>query len=711
MKWPKLAQRAAVGAAVGLVVFLLALLLHRGGWLEVAELKSLDDRFRRYADPAQAHPDFVLVAVDEASLEAFGRWPWPRDRHGYVVRYLKEAGARAVIFDVLFTEPDENDAQFDDVFAEEVRAAGNVFLPVLFQNEAPEGAAEPAVNAAIPVDGDRESRYRLYASSAVKLPIQRLAESARGLGFINLTPDKDGTTRHIPLVGQAGSLVVPQLSLAAARYLLGADAVRLEASGLRVGPVTAPLTEQGTLLIDWHGTLEARTYPAYSVGAVLRSFVQREQGEPPLLSPERFKDKIVFVAATAAGTYELRVTPLSPYTPGVLVHMAALDNLLQGRFMKPAPAWAFVAATLALCLGTAWSFMLLPFQVLKLGAAAVLAWAYHALTVHAFTEHRVWMEMVGPLGALVFTFGAVATVEFLTEGRQRRQLRAVFDRYMAPDVVEEIMRNPAEIKLGGEKRELTVSFSDVAGFTTIAERLPPEELVGLLNDYLSAMTDIILKHRGNVNKYLGDGIMAIFGAPRGEPNHATLACLAALESQQTLARLREAWKAKGHPDIVARIGINSGPLVVGNVGSQARMEYTVMGDSVNLASRLEGANKYYGTAVLLGPRTYELAKDDVEAREVDRLRVKGKREPVVVYELLGVKGALPPDRAKPLALYREGLTLYQCRDFEEAKRRFDAVLELDPGDGPSHVYRERTAAYLATPPPGDWDGVFELPSK
>jgi adenylate cyclase len=273
------------------------------------------------------------------------------------------------------------------------------------------------------------------------------------------------------------------------------------------------------------------------------------------------------------------------------------------------------------------------------------------------------------------------------------------------------MRNPESIKLGGEKKELTVFFSDVAGFTTISEKLDPEDLVFLLNEYLSSMTDIILRHRGNVNKYLGDGIMAIFGAPRGEPTHASLACFAALENQAALARLRKEWTARGYPEIVARIGINSGPLVVGNMGSQARMEYTVMGDSVNLASRLEGANKFYDTLILLGPRTYELAQPDIEAREVDMLRVKGKLEPVVVYELLARTGELPAEKRHVVDAYLEGLARYKQREFAMAKKRFEAALALDPSDGPSKVYLHRAQEYLATPPPPDWDGVYVLQSK
>jgi len=301
-------------------------------------------------------------------------------------------------------------------------------------------------------------------------------------------------------------------------------------------------------------------------------------------------------------------------------------------------------------------------------------------------------------------------VEYLTEGRQRRQLRAAFDKYMAPEVVDEIMRHP-EIKLGGEKKELTVLFSDIAGFTTISERLSPEQLVALLNEYLSVMTDIIRRHRGNVNKYLGDGIMAIFGAPLSEPMHAALACYAALDSQEALTSLRAEWKSRGLPEIAARIGINTGDLVVGNMGSQTRLEYTVMGDSVNLASRLEGASKFYDTLILIGPRTYELAQSNVEAREVDLLRVKGKFEPVVVYELLARKGQLGPVKQQVVEVYTRGLHSYKSRAFESAQRDFEAALKLDPLDGPSKVYLRRAQEFLATPPPVDWDGVYELHSK
>jgi adenylate cyclase len=708
-------KKYLAAAAVGVAVFLVILVLHASDRLWIAELKTLDHRFQQYADPASARKDIVLVAVDEPSLETFGRWPWPRDRHGYMTHYLKQAGARAIVFDILFLEPDDSAEEFDQAFADETRAAGNVFLSYLLQ-KSPGPSPSPTIlkKIAIPVQAE-ESRERTLArpEQGVKLPIPLLADAARGMGYINLFPDHDGITRRLPLLITTGEPHSAFLHLAGAvaRDLLNADGATFRSSSLQLGTAAIPLTKQSDLILDWHGTLKQQAYASYSAGAVLKAFSEMQQGKAPSLDPALFKDKIVFIAGTAAGTYDLRVTPLSPATPGVLIHMTALDNILRGRYMQPAPYAAFAGTTLLLCLLTAWSFMLVESQVLKFSLIFGLAAAYYGVVVHAFTSHGLWLEVAFPEGAIAATFALAASVEYLTEGRQRRALRAVFDKYMAPEVVDELMRDPAAIKLGGERKELTVLFSDVAGFTSISERLQPEGLVELLNEYLSAMTDIILRHRGNVNKYLGDGIMAIFGAPRNEPSHATLACYTAIESQEALSKLRAEWKAKGHPEISARIGINTGQLVVGNMGSQARMEYTVMGDSVNLASRLEGANKFYSTLILLGPRTYELAKEDIEAREVDLLRVKGKQAPVVVYELLSRKGALEPRRRQVVDAYLRGLASYKAGHFEEARRAFEEALDLDPLDGPSKVYRERAIEFLAHPPGSDWSGVYELHSK
>jgi adenylate cyclase len=705
-------KKVLSAVAVGLTVFALVAGLSTSRWFEVAELKALDHLVRRYADPAKADSNLVLLAIDESSLEAFGRWPWPRDRFGYVVRYLKQAGARAVVFDVMFFEADENAEEFDQSFADDLKAAGNVFLPMLFQAEPAATPPEAQPRATVTVESS-EAGHVPDIHAGVKLPIPVLAQQARGLGVINLSADADGPTRRVPLLGQVNDNVVPHLSLAVAQYLLGADRLSMRDGRLQIGTQHVPLGDDGSLLIDWHGSLE-QTYHAkrYSIGRVLQAFAQQEKRERPSLDPALFKDKIVFVAGTAAGLYDLRVTPFSASTPGVLIHMAALDNLLHGQGLQAAPRWFSLTTILLLCLASAGTFMLFRSYPVKFGVTIGLAVAYYGLVVHGFAGHERWLELVFPEAALALTFGTAATVEYVTEGKQRRLMRAAFDKYMSSEVVEEIMRNPEAIKLGGEKKEITIFFSDIAGFTTISEKMSPEDLVTLLNRYLSAMTTIIkTTHRGNVNKYLGDGIMALFGAPLNDPKHASLACYAALDCQVELARLREVWKREGLPEIGARIGLNSGPCIVGNMGSEERMEYTVTGDSVNLASRLEGASKYYDTLILIGQRTAELAKNDVEVREIDLLRVKGKKEPVVVFELLARKGQLDDKKRHVIDVYLEGLAAYKMRNFSTACARFSEALALDPSDGPSRVYLERSTNYRQMPPPAEWDGVYEMTSK
>ncbi|WP_447972879.1 CHASE2 domain-containing protein [Nitrospira sp. Kam-Ns4a] len=707
-----LEHRYRTAVAIGLAVGLLAPPLSFLGPIQTVELKSLDHRFRLHADPAAASKDLVLVAVDEASLETFGRWPWPRDRHGYLVQYLNEAGAKAIVFDILFMEPDRSEEEFDQVFADSVAAAGNVFLPVLLDEAAASLPLGQPGKALIPLDGpERPASATALGPPGFKLPIPALAEAARGLGFINFDPDPDGVSRRVRPVRVARGGDAMQLATAVARFLLGAERAQVEADRFTLGRASVPLTSEQAMVLNWHGTLAQRAYPSYSAGAVLRSYAERQRGEQPFLDPALFKDKIVFIGTTAAGTYDLRAIPLEPFTPGVLIHMTALDNLLASDALRHAPCWVLAVTSLVLCLGLAFGFAVTSRTALKVGLVLAAALAYYGVASYAFIRHQLWLDLVVPEGALALTYTLSATAEYLREGRQRRLLRSAFDRYMAPEVVDEIMRHPESVKLGGEKKELTVFFSDVAGFTNISEQLSPEVLVEVINQYLSLMTGVILRHRGNVNKYLGDGIMAIFGAPRGDPDHAVQACFAALDVQAAHEPLNRDLVAKGFKPLTTRIGINSGPIVVGNMGSQVRMEYTAMGDSVNLASRLEGANKFYHTLILLGPRTYELACGEIEAREVDLLRVKGKDQPVAVYELMGRKGSLSDTKRRLVDRYLEGLAAYKRRDFRSALERFTEALALDPADGVCQVYRDRARGYLAVPPPEGWDGVYELTSK
>lgn len=710
-------RRLYTALGVAALVFAGLAALWTLGLFELAELKSLDHRFVQFARPERANRDIAVVAIDEASLDHFedqlGRWPWPRSVHGYVVDFLRRGGAKAVAFDVLFLEPDKTSEEDDDNFAEAIRRAGNVALPMMFdQTSRPRGTKGlPAwrEKAAVEVQADRPLPLDRYAGA--NLPIPKLLSPAQDLGYINLLADPDGPSRRLqPLVLHDGRYY-PAFPLAVAMRILGARKLRFTRQGeLEFDGRRVPLNARGQMLLKWHGPSE-RIYPVYPIAKVLSSFKQIHDGGKPDLDPKAFRGKIVFIAGTAAGTYDLRVTPFSYKTPGVFIHIAALDNLLAGDFLRETPGWVALAALAVLSLLTAAT--LVAFSSFKAKIALILAYAagYYGAAAWGFTAAGRWVELVTPEIGVFVTFLSVSLVEYFTEGKHKRQIKNIFQHYMTASVVEKILENPEGVKLGGEKKELTVFFSDVEGFTSISETLEPERLVALLNRYLTAMTDIILSHQGFLDKYEGDAIMAVFGTPLDQPKHATLACHAALENQRRLEALREELRKESYPEIRCRIGLNSGLMVVGNMGSENRMDYTVMGDAVNLGSRLEGANKQYGTRVLIGENTYALAKEDIEAREIDWIRVKGKKQPVRVYEVLAKKGGLSRDKARVLETYGEGLRAYRSRDWERALRRFQEALGTDPQDGPSRVYLARCEEFRRSPPPADWDGVYEMKTK
>ena len=319
--------------------------------------------------------------------------------------------------------------------------------------------------------------------------------------------------------------------------------------------------------------------------------------------------------------------------------------------------------------------------------------------------------MISPLGGQALVFVGATLVNYYGEGRQKKEVRGAFSRYLSPQVVDQVLEKPELLSLGGSRRVMTCFFSDVAGFTSISEALSPEDLVHLLNRYLSLMTRAVMDRGGTVDKFEGDAIMAFWGAPLPQEDHAWRACQSALEQQEIMARFRAEVLAEGLPELRVRMGLNTGPMIVGNMGSEERFDYTVMGDAVNLASRLEGANKQYSTYIMISETTYAEVKDLVEVRELDLLRVKGKQEPIRVYELMAVTGKLPPEKERTRAAYQEGLALYRDMDFVAAEQAFTRALESDPEDGPSLTYMERCRTYRDYPPPSDWDRVFTMTTK
>ncbi len=702
-----------VAVIIGILAWALVLIFYWGKLLESYELKAYDQLCRLHAAKIPAPDEVALIVVDQGSLQAAQRqginWPWPRQMYTPIVQFCASAGARAIAFDVLFTEPSAYGVEDDRILAESLMQNGHAFLPIfLSRQERSHSPWEKEIvkRIALPLRDQSGRNHSAYASSIP--PIQNLADSAISLGNVAIPPDADGIYRRLPLVFSYLDQWIPSLGLALFRHLEAKDALALEKDGLRIGDLRIPLDSQGTFLLSYYSN--SQDYPRFSAFNVIQSFQALQEGGKPVYSPQVFRNKIVLVGFTAAGLFDMKPTPISAVNPGMAIHATLVANLLHKDFrvrISPAAALA-LAAGIALLMSV--TVMFVP-SLWQLGLIT-LAYAGGLFFFLQLAFHQnIWVDGILLSASLGIAFAIATAFSYATEGRQRRQIKQAFSHYMSDLLIQDLLKNPDKLRLGGEKRVLTVFFSDLAGFTSLSEKLTPEEVVMLLNRYLTAMTDIILASGGLIDKYEGDAIMAFWGAPLPQEDHAVRACMAALDNQARLAELRQDFIRSGLPPVHARIGINTGEMIIGNMGSSQRFDFTVIGDSVNLASRLEGAGKEYGTHILISEETYLRVSDKVEAREIDLLRVKGKDKPVRIYELLCRKGEVDPVRKKGYDLFAAGLERYRKQQWEAAIAFFLQVSQLIPEDGPAKTFIKRCEQYQQTPPETQWEGVYTLATK
>jgi adenylate cyclase len=471
--------------------------------------------------------------------------------------------------------------------------------------------------------------------------------------------------------------------------------------GLQIGERLVPTDEKGRLLINYRG--DALTFPHVSIGDILA-------GEVPLGT---FRDRVVLVGVTATGTYDMRSTPFNPVYPGVEIHANAIDNLITGDFISK-PAWTAVYDAIAIAILAVLVALSLP----RVSALAGLAITFSLFAVHIgvarelFVRWGVWLNIVYPLLSCVTTYTVLTVFYYVTEERERKKIRGAFDKYVSSDVIEQMMDDPSKLELGGEERIATVLFSDLQGFTSYSERFSPRQMMELLSEYYGCMTDAVFEHGGMLKEYVGDELMAIFGAPVEASDHAALACRAALAMQRKRRELSEEWLATGRPALHARTGVNSGPMLLGNIGSKHRFSYGAIGDDVNLGSRLEGLNKQYTSEILIGEKTRGLVGEAFLLREIDQVRVVGKKLPTRIFELLGeASDGLDSSGEKVLRTYTAALEAYRARRWSEALDLFNACRTHWPEDGPSIVMAVRCIEYADNPPDEDWDGVYEATRK
>ena len=686
----------------------LALALWRTNALERWEARTWDWRVAHFARPVPGATDRIrLIFLDQYSLD-WGKkkgwsWPWPRQCYAPVLDFCRRAGARAVAFDVIYSEPSSIDVADDVAFGEAV-AGCRGFVGALFVSNENGGATNWPADvppSSVRLDGPPPRSVQLPLAA---FPIPEMATNATLLATVFGNPSRDGIYRRLHPLSVFDGQAVPSLGLGAYLAPLSNRTLSVSGSWLKVSgqPVPIPLDRHGETILHFRG--KSKTHKTINIAAVIESELRLKAGKTPIIEPVSFSNAYVLLGFTAPALLDLRPSPVSAVYPGVEIHATFLDNLLAGDFMRDAPVPMTTLLTILLALaasfgvrfsrgtfGTALMFVvLLP---LPIGFGF---WAY---------TRNLWLPIVAPLIAVAPALIATLGLNYATEGKQKRFIKSAFKQYLSPVVIEELVVDPGRLKLGGETRELSILFSDVKGFTGISEHLTPEQLTGLLNDYLTAMTEIIYKHGGTVDKYEGDAIIAFWNAPVAQADHAERAVRAALEYQATLTAIRPDLKTRYGHELFARIGLNSGPVVVDNMGSRQRFNYTFLGDAGNLASRLEGINKQFATPILISEMTRTPLSPEIAVREISRVQVVGRKEPVRVFEPMTVETAAA--RREWLPQFAEALAAYYAGRFEEALQGFTALTASDPT---SALYAARCRE-LAAHPPAEWAGVWVMTEK
>lgn len=737
-----------VSLTLGTILLVVALFVSNTPILDLIELKTYDLRFlsRGHVQPS---PVVVLALVDEKSLATEGRWPWPRSKLAALVDILSHDGARVIGFDIGFLEPDENSqlallnrlsqkvaalaiqhpqladfineskihADNDLALANAIKhASAAVVLGYFFHMSAADldyRMTQQAIEQQLQRISVSKYPFVSYQDPEMDValflrayaPESNLAiftEVAASSGYFSLKSDQDGVVRWMPLMIQSGEDLFPPLAVLSAWHYLGKPQLTVQVGrygveGIQMGQRFIPTDENGQMLINYLGP--SKTFPHISISDILNGKLARGT----------FTDKIVLLGATATGIYDMRNTPISTVYPGVEIHATVINNILTENFLTR-PKWSKIYDLFAIIiLG-----VLLGIALPRMGAVKGLLCAAGLFIVHIvmarwlFVHSGVWLNVVYPLLGLTTNYTALTVYHYVTEERERKKIKGAFTHYVAPVVIEAILKDPDRLKLGGDEKVLTVLFSDLQGFTSASERYTPHEMIELLSEYYARMTEQIFAHEGMLKEYVGDELMAIFGAPIEQADHAERACAAALAMRDHRAALREEWAKIGRPPLIARTGINSGRMLVGNLGSKYRFAYGVLGDHVNLGSRLEGLNKAYGTDILIGENTAQLVEKSFVLREIDLVRVVGREQPVRIYELLARAGtSLPMEKEKAFSAYTAGLEAYRQQRWDEALRLFEESLTLRRGDGPSRTMVGRCQIYQNTPPPEGWEGVFE----
>lgn len=706
----------------GVVFSLLA--LQYTGFFHPIEQSLLDQKFRTFE--RDVPKDRVSLAmIDQKSLDAFAQnhgiyWPWPREVYATVHNYLMAKQARLIVYDVLFDQPD-----FDRNGLSGSRS--DQYLEQMF------GTYQNSVLSAQTVASDSgyalsnldrftypismEDSSQLY--SVHNVPIPRFLQTAHKVGSVAIPTQNESVIRSVPLFfNLSEDKGLPSLGVAAYLGYQNQRNLRLEEfrDQLKLDSLDIPLQPDGKYLINWYkkGGVEEGTFRTYPFYGLFRAGLEfRQTGNPKADSLIELKDKIVFVGASAAGLSDIKSTPMSPIEPfpGVEIHATVTNNLLESDFIYTLPDTTKNILILIIAALLIFAIFRSSYKI-NISLTAIILGGIIITGLLLFGSYRIWFPTAEIfLSTLLVVIVGYAT-KYVSEDAEKRAIRSAFNLYLQKELVEQIIEQPELLKLGGDKKDLTVLFSDLAGFTTLSEKTEPEDLVKFLNEYLTEMTDIVFRNKGTLDKYIGDAIMAFWGAPVPEEDHAYYACKCVLEMEDKLGELQAKWTSEGLPAPHVRYGLNSGPMVVGNMGSNERFSYTVLGDNVNLGARLEPANKDFGTKILISEVTQKQVKDRMLTREVALMKAKGKTELIRIFELICEHNSPESAKWEPFVeLFHGALNHYYSREWNEAEAKFQQALERKEGDMLCRIYLKNIEVFKKNPPGENWEGSYQQINK
>ena len=734
----KMGRGIGAGRALGLalLVFFVALQIWNPLPLHAMRLKVFDFYQQLQPREQKGYP-VVIVDIDDKSLAEEGQWPWPRTRVSDMILEITRLGGVAVGFDILFSEPDgTSPAEFarrvgsidqetkkrlmtlpsnDGVLALAFKRKAVVLAQSGYNNESVwKGSKNPPTTGIATIGQDPSDRLLSYKGILRNVPV--LEYNAAGRGMVSVLPDWDGIVRRVPLLQLADGKIVPSITLDMLRLLTGSSAVGVRSNAAGVSEVFLKglkiQTDANAHLWVHFNRHDRKRY----VSAV--DLLNKR------VPANRVKNKIVMVGTSATALFDIKSTPLDPVLPGVEIHAQVLESLLTKTQLKR-PNFAHISE-LAVSIGVSFAIIIMApvfgaLTVLVLGG--VMAAGVAGTSWWMFSKHGMLLDAFYPLATALIIFSAMVFFNYMREETQRRQIRGAFGQYLSPDLVDQLADDPDKLTLGGETRELSILFSDVRGFTTISEmyKSDPQGLTKLINRLLTPLSHVIMDNTGTIDKYMGDNVMAFWNAPLDNENHAENACLSALQMLDALEKLNEEREIEDKEagreflELHVGVGINTGECVVGNVGSDMRFDYSVLGDAVNLAARLEGQTKGYGVDIIIGQNTAQQVKDKFALLELDAIRVKGKHEPEVIFTILGTKDVLSSEAFQDHAYnHAQLLTAYRAMNWSEVRKLITACRESGEAfrlSGLYDMFDERLAAFKKAPPPKDWDGVFTMDTK